>query len=340
MLTMHFAKLFSLASCCYITAGATAAIAAPVLEQLRAYNPWSKTAEEITGPIIISTDAIVFGNGERASLEFLETKNADWDGMDGETTAQIFKVTSQPGALLSGNHLCGEDTAPLYLAVDQSSFFENWSIGIAVFKGSDVPTGFDHAGLCGTYAYGIPDGPIEDAQPTMSEEPDTASGELGLGRYVEPEISTDPGKWRMDRSSNPIDDSATVVASLTADEGLSEYGKAVSFVARCKSNTTEAYLIWNTYVGDDSRSPYEEWKRVTIRIGDKPSATQNWSTSTDKEATFAPDWAGGLLKEMVGEERMVAQITPYGANPITAIFDIRGMEGPLRAISSECGWSF
>lgn len=337
---MHSAKLFSFVSCCCITAGATAAIAVPVLDQPRSFNPWSKTAEAITGPIIISTDAIIFGNGERASLEFLDTRDADWDGQDGETTAQIFKVTSLPGALLGGNHLCGEDSVPAFLAVNQSSFFGTWSLGIAVFRGSEVPTSFNHGGLCGTYAYGIPNGPIEAASPSESEDPEAPSAELGLGRYVEPETPADPGKWILNRDSNPIDDTATVVARLVADEGRSQYGRAVTFTARCKSNKTEAYLNWNTYVGDDSSSVYEDWKYVTVRLGDKPSKEQRWGVSTDNEGTFAPDWAGTLLKEMVQEDRMVVQMTPYGANPITAIFDIRGLEGPLREISEECGWNF
>lgn len=149
----------------------------------------------------------------------------------------------------------------------------------------------------------------------------------------------DVGDWRVTRDVNPIDDSERVVIGLTASSGRSQWGRPISFVARCKSDKTEAYIIWNDYVGDDSSSVYEEWKWVTIRIGDRPARVQRWGVSTDKEATFAPAWAGNLLKEMVGETQLIAQITPFAESPVTAIFDITGIENALKPLSEACNWS-
>lgn len=313
---------------------ASAAIAEPVLSSPQAFNPMSRTAQAITGPIIVSLDAIIFGNGARAGLEFIGDRAGDWVGTEKTVIAQVFRVTSNPRELLNGNSLCGAE-GPTFIAIGQSELFGNWSLNMAVFQSANVPTDFHDDGLCGTYNFDLPDGPIRGGSSAES------AGEVPTAEAApEPEAPSDPGKWTVNRTVNPIDDSATVVARIDADQGRSEYGQPVTFVARCQSNTTEAYIDWNTYVGDDSRSVYDDWKYVTVRLGEKPSQEQRWGVSTDNEGTFAPDWAGTLLKQMVREERIVFQMTPYGANPITAIFDIRGLEGPLREIADECGWSF
>lgn len=111
------------------------------------------------------------------------------------------------------------------------------------------------------------------------------------------------------------------------------------FAARCQSNKTEAYINWNDFLGDDSSSVYEEWKYVTIRIGAGDAEEQKWNISTDKRATFAPEWAGSLLKKMASADSFLAQVTPFGESPLTAIFDTRGMSAALMPLAETCGWS-
>ena len=139
---------------------------------------------------------------------------------------------------------------------------------------------------------------------------------------------------------NPIDDSITVTALLEADSGKSSRGETVYFVARCKSNKTEVYINWQDYLGDDSSSVYEKWKHVTVRIGNLESEQQKWSISTDNNATFAPTWAGDLLKKMSEHQRLIVQTTPYNENPVTALFDTSGMAARLAPLAETCGWSF
>lgn len=149
------------------------------------------------------------------------------------------------------------------------------------------------------------------------------------------------GKWRTNRSRNELDDSETVTLMLDADSGRAGYqNKLAYFVARCQSNKTEVYINWNAYLGDDSNDVYNEWKYVTVRIGGDEASRQRWGISTDNEATFAPNWAGDLLKKMLGADRLVVQTTPYGANPVTAEFDISGLATALKPLAETCGWSY
>lgn len=148
----------------------------------------------------------------------------------------------------------------------------------------------------------------------------------------------DTGKWDVRRSVNPIDDSARVILSLTADQGTSRWGDEITFIARCQSNSTEAYIIWHDYLGDDSRSIYNDYKNVTVRIGAATAEVQQWGLSTDNIATFAPSWAGSLLKRMAQSNSLIVQVTPYNESPVTAIFDTTGMQNALIPLMEECGW--
>jgi type VI secretion system protein VasI len=153
-----------------------------------------------------------------------------------------------------------------------------------------------------------------------------------------PERASNAGKWDVSRDKNPLDDSERVVLILRADSGSSRYGGPVGFIARCQSNSTEAYINWNDYLGNDGNYR-NEYKNVTVRIGDGQASTQRWGLSTDSKATFAPNWAGDLLKKMATANKLVVQTTPYNENPVTAIFDTTGMADALEPLMEVCGWS-
>ncbi len=45
-----------------------------------------------------------------------------------------------------------------------------------------------------------------------------------------------------------------------------------------------------------------------------------------------------MLKAMAGEEKLVLRTTPYGENPITAVFDLSGFREAVSPIAKECNW--
>jgi hypothetical protein len=149
--------------------------------------------------------------------------------------------------------------------------------------------------------------------------------------------AADTGGWITNTDRDPIDDSAVITAMLTAESGQAKFGEPVTLVARCGSNKTELYALWHEYVGDDSNDVYDEYKKVEVRVGDAPARTERWNVSTDKQATFAGS-AVSLLKEMGGKKKLALRTTPYGENPITAIFNLEGFEKAVAPIAKECGW--
>ena len=153
------------------------------------------------------------------------------------------------------------------------------------------------------------------------------------------EREVDLPKWTSWESKNELDDSTSVYLTLDADQGKSKWGKKVRLTARCKSNTTELYITWHDYLGDDSYDVYKDFKYVTYRLGDEPAKKDaKWDLSTDKNATFAPN-AIPLLRQIARVEKAVFQTVPYNENPIMAIFDTTGLEEPIQKIAKTCHWT-
>lgn len=247
----------------------------------------------------------------------------------GQQTAEVFRLSDNPGSLQNGNLLCGDaDPEQSLYAVfyEQSLFGGDPTLTMAVFVSTEPPFDINSPGLCGTFNYEID---LSFNETTMPSGPET-SDDKGAGS----------GAWRVRTNVNPIDDTQTVTLSLTAETGTSRFGEPVTFIARCKSNTTEAYVVWGDFLGDDSSDVYSEWKRVTVRIGAGQPREEWWGVSTDRNATFAPSWAGNFLKELLDENRLVLQTIPYGENPNTAIFEVAGLRNVLGELAETCNWSF
>ena len=124
-----------------------------------------------------------------------------------------------------------------------------------------------------------------------------------------------------------IDDSKTVTLILEADSGKDRWGNAVYLIARCKSNQTDLFINWNDYLGSEAD--------VLTRVGNNKAVTQRWSLSTDNQATFHSNPIP-FLKKMLQSTKLVAQVTPYNENPVTAIFNTTGLENAIKPLRETC----
>lgn len=159
-----------------------------------------------------------------------------------------------------------------------------------------------------------------------------------LGNGDKDSKSKDETDWSTSEDINPVDDSKTRRATLVASEGASSMDDPVTLTIRCQSNKTELYVNWNDYLGDDSHDVYDDWKNVTVRIGENKAQQQRWGISTDSKATFAPGSPVNIIKQMVKADRLVLQTTPYNENPVTAVFNLKGIMQAVTPIAKECGW--
>ena len=140
--------------------------------------------------------------------------------------------------------------------------------------------------------------------------------------------------WSIRIDTNPIDDSKTVVLSNIAEEGQARFGAPIALVLRCQSDEIDAYIVWNDYLGLDTT-------RVTYRIGTADAKTDTWYLSTDNEATFFSQ-NEALDRQFINDlaaadnGQLVAQVTPYSENPVTAVFNISGLTELLPQLFEPC----
>ena len=138
---------------------------------------------------------------------------------------------------------------------------------------------------------------------------------------------------------------------LRADSGEGTYGDPIALGIRCKSGVTDVLIAWESFLGTDKTT-------VTHRVGEAPAQTIEWGISTDHTITVypirrsVPVPPGWGMTEIPGTHplefilelleadipRLVVRVVPYGESPITAIFDLTGMENAVEGVRAACGW--
>jgi hypothetical protein len=147
------------------------------------------------------------------------------------------------------------------------------------------------------------------------------------------------GAWEAHDSTNPVDDSKTLVATLKASEGTSSSGEPVTLIIRCQSKSMELFVNWKDYLGSDSHEAYDDWKHILVRVGQDEAVVQRWPLSTDSKASFAPGEPLALIKKILKAQRLVVQTTPFSENPVTAVFQLKGMDVAMKPLAASCGWT-
>ncbi|NDR55316.1 hypothetical protein [Aliiruegeria sabulilitoris] len=133
-------------------AGAPAA-SQSVLEEAQAFNPYSETAIAITGPVILSSKRMVFETGQLLDLDLVDqAASGDWGASGNVPVAQVFRISGDVGPLRQQNTLCG-DQPVTYMAVWDEESSGSKILGIAMFTGTEIPTGVAQEGICATYFF-------------------------------------------------------------------------------------------------------------------------------------------------------------------------------------------
>jgi type VI secretion system protein VasI len=161
---------------------------------------------------------------------------------------------------------------------------------------------------------------------------DGLAKELGVsGPVVLPTATAGLGQWKVTRTKSPIDDSETIVLSLLSDNtitrrfGLSGY---VALYVRCKEKRLDIYADWDEYLGIGTTS-------TRMRLDSDPVQTNTWSISTDHKSGFAPN-ARGFASALTTKSKLLLEVTPYGANPLMATWQIGGFAEASKLLAGNC----
>lgn len=161
---------------------------------------------------------------------------------------------------------------------------------------------------------------------------DAVARALGVDRPSST-TTTGIGKWSVRSDRSPIDDSVNVYLSVESDEPVRSGYNTVrpSPFIRCSENQTNVFLNWGLYLGLDST-------QMLTRFDSEEATTETWSISTDNKAVFVRGSDIGFAKKMMGYEKLLAQITPYGESPVMATFPIAGLSEAIKPLRQACNW--
>ena len=127
----------------------------PLFEESKAFNPSSETAMAITGPVILSTERMVFETGRFLDLEVHDPKSSgNWGASGDVLVAQVFRVSGDAGPLRQGNTLCGDQPITYMAAWSEDSSGFTY-LGVAMFTGMEPPAGIAGQALCATYFFSM-----------------------------------------------------------------------------------------------------------------------------------------------------------------------------------------
>ncbi|WP_052481021.1 type VI secretion system-associated protein TagO [Gilvimarinus agarilyticus] len=146
--------------------------------------------------------------------------------------------------------------------------------------------------------------------------------------------NTGAGNWSVTTKVSPIDDTTNVYMSVQADESVQSGYKKVrpSLHIRCKEDSTDVYFSWGLYLGT-------KFTRILTRLDKEEAKDRLWNISTDRKAAFAID--NDILpyiKNLFGNDKLLAQVTPYGESPVMATFSITGTEEAIKPLREACHW--
>ena len=138
------------------------------------------------------------------------------------------------------------------------------------------------------------------------------------------------GRWETSVEKDPLNDSLTTVALAESVKGENRRGQKPRLIIRCRGKEQELFISWGVYIERESSS-------ITTRVRDEEAFDAHWSVSSDKRSTFYPH-ASDLIQKVRSGGSLVVQVVPYNENPITATFNMGGLDKVLKRVKNECGW--
>ncbi len=147
------------------------------------------------------------------------------------------------------------------------------------------------------------------------------------------EISVGKGKWLVSEETSAIDDSKKVTILLEAENSIrgSFRSHTPTMILRCSENKTNAYINMGVFLGSSNI-------KVLSRLDKKKASKKSWSMSTDNKAIFAPGSNVGYIKTLMKHDKLLIQLTPYGASPVMTTFDLKGLKEAITPLRKACNW--
>jgi len=120
------------------------------------------------------------------------------------------------------------------------------------------------------------------------------------------------GRWEVSVETDSDNRATAVTVTVAADSEDSQSDEPITLVMRCRDGNTDLYIGWQDYLGNEAS--------VQTRVGDQNPVTQKWNLSASHQSSFFPESPIEFISQLLETDRLVAQVSPYRASPLTATF--------------------
>nr|WP_176024860.1 type VI secretion system-associated protein TagO [Brucella pseudintermedia] len=153
-------------------------------------------------------------------------------------------------------------------------------------------------------------------------------------------VSKTPSKWSLQKETSKMSDRTNVYMTVQSNEIINcgwNRGDKISLSLMCRENKTSVVFDTGCHM---TSSEYNDYGDIQYRIDQEKARTVSATETTNNRALGL--WSGGksipFIKSILGKNKLLVRMTPYGENPFTATFDISGADEGVKAIRSACGW--
>ncbi|MEJ2029822.1 MAG: hypothetical protein P8X66_08095 [Maritimibacter sp.] len=164
---------------------------------------------------------------------------------------------------------------------------------------------------------------------------DAPSGLAVVRQTTADTMPADTGSWISSPSVDLFDDSVSISIKLPAETGMSGSGKPIELHVQCHDNTSELRINWGEWLPSEGGYPYDT-KNVIYRIVSGEAQSQNWILSEDHLSTILTDSSINILRAMTDSNAFIAQTAKPFREPMTAVFDTRGLTEAMLPLMATC----
>ncbi len=175
---------------------------------------------------------------------------------------------------------------------------------------------------------------------------DIESGRTSVVEVIAEEADKDSssppskGLWLIRQKTSDFKDTKDIYLTLLSENTLScqRFGEPqkASIMVRCMENTTAIFINTDCHMA----SGHGGYGNVEYRIDNRKAGNRGFEASTDNSALGL--WSGGksipFIKSMLGGKEMIVRFTPFSSSPVTAKFEIDGLDEAIKPLRKECGW--
>ena len=136
------------------------------------------------------------------------------------------------------------------------------------------------------------------------------------------------GNWVLHDEIDPLYQTPSVFLTLDAESGTSTDGKPIYLVLRCMGGKTAAFINWYNYLGGEAL--------LTTRLGNRRVESYHWGIGNDHQGAFYPGNVNLFIARLMTARTFVAEATPLGKSPITAVFFLEGLENAIVPLEAAC----